>query len=615
MQKRKISIILSLIGRTELLINEFARIVQELQSLKESYEVIIVSDGPHWQSLPMYQMLFTILPNTICVISENEMHLPAVLYNRGIRKATGKYLLFCNLHTEKIEYRIKLFNDWIENNGDTKDLLYIRSNNASIFPSDQNRYGFLQNENFYSLDDIFIKKDRISQIGLFNESPILQEHFDREFLIRASRNLNFTEIGLIQRNSKSNNEFIFRYNIPLNIIKRYIARCGISTLKGMSISAIDQSFVNDLKEDDYKKIKNYFTVVPQLDVPYTKKYKILILGGYWDFHHIQICFLNYLEHLAGKGFSTYYTAFEFSSTPEDIDGNDLVIFTRCRSDNMLSLINYCIKKNIPTIYMIDDNWMTIANDYPTKDSIFVPENPAYENFLEAVSKCKTTWVFTEKIIEDLDGYANHFTKFKISIEPNVFRTDNIRPKTNVLYVGFSGSLRYDDSAFRALARIANKHKNVCVILVGYLSPVQEKLFRNKENVIRAGFMSYPIYSKFMSKLNPDLLIAPLKDTRTDASKCCNKYIESAIVHAACVYSKVEPYTQVIKDGINGFFVENEDENSWFQKLDLILSDLPKLRKVQDTAYKDIITHYTVQSLIPDFTKKINSIVEDDYYND
>lgn len=612
MAGKRLSIVVNLIGRMEKGINGFNGIVEELKRLSEGdWEIVFVVDGIQWTSLPLYQMLFSLFPDSKYVVNEKECHLPAVLYNKGVESAAGEYITFFNLYTRETKKRIDMFLDFIDKNGNEDNLLYLRSDHDSpVFPSDQNRYGFLQIKNYYLLDDCFIRKECIDKLGKFNESPILQNEYDREFLLRASMYVSFVEIGNIFARTEKKIIYKEYMKVPNDITKRYLVRCNRPAFPNTTDEEINQDFVNDLNSSDYRKIAKYCKVLPQCNLPYHNKYKILILGGYWEYHHNQICFLDYLENLVGKGFATYYTAFDFSANEEDMDGNDLVIFTRCRSDRMLELIDYCRKKEIATIYMIDDNWMSIAKDYPAQGAIFVPGNPNYDNFIDAIGKCRTTWLFSDKLMEDLDGYARDFTKFRISVEPRIFETENRREKSDMLYIGFAGSLRWDDTAFRALARVANKYKNIKVVLVGNISPEQERLFRNQESIIKFGFMSYFMYARCVSELSPDLLIAPLSFTRTDASKCYNKYIESGIVQAACLYSKVEPYTQVVTEGVNGFFVDDEDENTWFSKLEEIVKDIPKLRNVQENVYRDIIENHTVEAVLVEFVEKIISVVEE-----
>lgn len=157
-------------------------------------------------------------------------------------------------------------------------------------------------------------------------------------------------------------------------------------------------------------------------------------------------------------------------------------------------------------------------------------------------------------------------------------------------------------------------KNVRVILVGNLNDSQEQLFKNLD-VIRINFTSYAHYAKIMGTLQPDLLIAPLQDTRTAQSKCYNKYVESGVIGATCIYSNSKPYSDVIIEGVNGYLIQNETEDSWYQKISDVLGDVLSLRNVQKTAQKDIMEHHTVDTMIDMFTEKICSIIEGEPVDD
>ena len=346
------------------------------------------------------------------------------------------------------------------------------------------------------------------------------------------------------------------------------------------------------------------------NAPFQTRFKILILGGYWEYHHNQVCFFNYFERLYGQGFATYRSVFEYHVPANLLLEYDLVIFSRCRSNNMITLLHFCQEYDIPTMYMIDDNWLTLAKDHPKEGGIFVPGNPNYDNFIEALGLCKATWLFSDLLREDVLPFTRCVQKFKISVDPHVFEVSNPRKRDdNMLYVGFSGSLRYDDAAFRALARYARRHSNVIIVLIGDLSPTQRLLFKNV-NTIRLAFQNYDRYAKNISYLRPDVLVAPLGNTRTNQSKCYNKYIESGVIGAVGIYSKIKPYTDIVEDDKNGYYVNEDTAEGWYKKLEEVLSDIPKLRAIQYAVQRDVLEYHTVDVLLIPFVEKITTIIRE-----
>lgn len=402
------------------------------------------------------------------------------------------------------------------------------------------------------------------------------------------------------------------YNFSKDIIERYINHNTNIHVDENEQLENDKNFFEDINSDYLQRmIKNTYN--KEIKSKYDKRYKITVLGGYWEYHHNQVVFFNYFQKLFGQGFCTYKTIFDFLATIDDIRDSDLVIFTRCRSENIGQLIDYCNDNKIATMYMIDDNWISIARDYPDLyGNLFVEGNPNYDNFISAIKKCKTTLVYNDLIGEDIIPYANHITKFYISIEPKFFEVEKKRVrKDEEIYVGFAGSLRWQDEPFKALARIAKKYNYVTVFFMGVLSEQQKEYFKDTK-FIEIPFCNYSTYAKNISQLNPDLILAPLVNNRTNKSKCYNKYVEMGIVSAACIYSEQLPYTEVVKDNINGFYVSGETEQDWYSRLNEIVCDINLLRSVQGNAHEDVINNHTVDVLLDKFANMITNVIEEDF---
>lgn len=613
----KLSVVLALFGQYENLVDEFDKKIKELQKLDKHTEIIIVSDGPEWTYSPLYQMLPIYIKGIKLEVMDKETHLPAKLYNEGLKKVTSEYVVFSYLQGFEINKLVELFyNKDIEHKENVLCIRNVYENILGIFPSNQNRYGFLQIDKFYMLDEIFVKTVIFKKMNGFNTTSLLQKDFEREAMLRLSKTMDFEEIGIIERKIVDLNKYPFKKVIcnKKDLIDRYIIRNSRPAFQYDSFNEINQNFANDLNDQDERLFFKLTGKKTNSNLRYNKKYKIMVLGGFWEYHHNQICFFNYFENMVGQGFCTYNTKFEYNVSENELADYDLVIFTRCRSDNTVKLIEFCNKNKIATMYMIDDNWITIAKDLPNQGSIFVQGNPNYDNFIKAIESCKTTWLFSDILAKDIEPYVEHIVKFSISIEPKLFKTTCVNDDEKMIKIGFSGSLRSEDTAFKALSKLAKEKKNVSIVLIGIVSESQRKLFEDS-NIEEVGFTSYGVYAKNISKIRPDLLIAPLSTTRTEMSKCYNKYVESSIVHAACLFSKTEPYIQVVEDRINGYFVEEDTENGWYKKLKNIVEDVENLRLVQNNAFNDVMKNYTVEAILPQFIKNIEEVIEKEYKND
>lgn len=613
-QQKKLSVVVGLFGRYEQLVNQLDELVNELKALPKEIEKIIVADGPQWSYSPLYQLMDVIVSNVKIVTIEEETHLPAKVFRIGLENSLGEYILFHHLMCGKISDNVHTFLNYKDES--KKEVLYIKNTNygeVQIEPPLENLYGYLLSSRIVSLNDVIVRKDVIENIEVLNTSIILQKDFDRLLMIKLAQHYIFEIIGADYHTIYSLKQYPFNkhYNFSRDIVERYINyNTNIHVEMNENLENND-SFIKDINSDYLNRFPDVSNNM-KIKCKYDKKYKITILGGYWEYHHNQVVFFNYFQRLSGQGFCTYKTLFDFLTTIDDIRDSDLVIFTRCRSENIIHLIDYCNENKIATMYMIDDNWISIAKDYPDLyGNLFVEGNPNYDNFIMAIKKCKTTLVYSDLIKEDIMPYAKHITKFYISIEPKFFEVKDKRVKNNKeIYVGFAGSLRWQDEPFKALSKIAKKYKQVKVFFMGVLSKEQKEYFQEID-FIEIPFSNYSTYAKNISELNPDLILAPLVNNRTNKSKCYNKYVEMGVVSAVCIYSKQQPYTEVVEDNINGFYVRGGTERDWYERLEEIVCDVDLLRSAQKNAYEDVINNHTVNVLLNRFADMITNVIEED----
>ena len=617
-----LTVVLGLFGRYEKLTNKLHESIENLRKVSKGIQLIVVADGNHWTTIPLVQMLPIYFKDYELVVIEEPTHLPAVLFNFGAEKIRNDYGTFLWIGCGDEDKKINKFVDYLGNNKNDFEVCYLRRENPGrlpFYPNSQLRYGWLQSERLYLPDEVCIKIEAFKSMQGFNPSPLLQKDFDREFALRLSLHYNFVEANTYYGETCNfdNYPFAVYYNISKNLIDRYITRCSMPLLTSNSREDIIDSFLSDIPDED----RNRICRVAGIDyhenkiTKYSTRFKISILGGYWEYHHQQMAFFNYFEHIAGQGFATFKTHLEYFARPEDIADSDLVIFTRCRNANTLKIIDYCEKRNIPTIYMIDDNWIVAGKDYPELfGNMFLPGKQDYEIFIECIKKCTYTWIYSEVLEEDIRPYAKNIIRFKISIDPDFYKTKYTKDRENTLLIGYSGTPRWTDSPFQALARISSERRDIKILIFGELMPEQEALFKGAD-IIKIGFMPYPLYCRKIAELSPDLLLAPLALNRSCQSKCYNKYVESAACGAVCIFTKTKPYIDVIEDRENGFLIEGDSTDEWYRKINEVISDIPLLRKAQQYAVNDVMSHYTVEILLDEFVVTLQKCIKESNNHD
>jgi len=268
-------------------------------------------------------------------------------------------------------------------------------------------------------------------------------------------------------------------------------------------------------------------------------------------------------------------------------------------------------EGIATLYMLDDNWLTIAEDMPEiYGHLFSKGNPQFDTFIEAIPKCKAVITYNHKLMTDITKHNKNVVLCPLNINLD-FYSSTAKASLHVeneIIIGYAGSLRHDDIAFKALANIARTHDNIKVLLFGSVSVEQIQLF-NGLNTIILNYMPYPMYCKAIMEVAPDILLAPLINNKTSESKCPNKYLEAGATNSAGVYTNISPYNTVVKDGYNGLLVDNYTVEAWEEKILLLVNSNELLTSIKRNCHEDVKRHYSTDIHLIEFCQMITNIIK------
>lgn len=101
----------------------------------------------------------------------------------------------------------------------------------------------------------------------------------------------------------------------------------------------------------------------------------------------------------------------------------------------------------------------------------------------------------------------------------------------------------------------------------------------------------------------DIGISPLEDTPFTRCKYFNKYLEYTLSGIVGIYSKVEPYTYVVKDGWNGFLAENTKE-SWKKQIFRVIEDALLRHSCARNAQSHVIENFNEKSIMKRYLNEI-----------
>ena len=98
--------------------------------------------------------------------------------------------------------------------------------------------------------------------------------------------------------------------------------------------------------------------------------------------------------------------------------------------------------------------------------------------------------------------------------------------------------------------------------------------------------SYEEYQKLVNNGNFAIGLAPGRTTRFFACKYYNKFLEYSAIGAVGVYTRYEPFTQIVEDRTNGMLCENTEEG-WYWAIKTLIDDPDLLLSCAQSA-RDIL---------------------------
>jgi len=156
----------------------------------------------------------------------------------------------------------------------------------------------------------------------------------------------------------------------------------------------------------------------------------------------------------------------------------------------------------------------------------------------------------------------------------------------------------------ALLRILKEHKNVEVLF--HMGGLPEKWMSGPRFRAFHKWFTINRYPQGFVKYNFDIGIAPLRDTDFNRAKSNLKFLEFGATHTPVVASCVEPYKEVIQDGINGFLASEPEE--WYERLDYLIRNEKARKKMGERAYKFVKKKYNIHRATKKYIKALRKFL-------
>lgn len=325
---------------------------------------------------------------------------------------------------------------------------------------------------------------------------------------------------------------------------------------------------------------------------------------------------NILEYISKE---TEEVKFVFKKTYEvkskDIIESDIIVCVRGASDSDKNIINLSRIYNRLIIYYLDDDLLNIPKY--ASCSPFYENKHIRENMIEIMKKSDILWTSNNNIKKKYGLYFNRSYVIDIPITIEKKKKKEFADNNKLIKVCFAGSMDhvhlFDEMLSPVINNLSEKYIDKVEIYIVGINP--KKLNRTPNIKIIEYFDNIEDYYDFVKKNKFDIGLAPLKETDFNSCKYYNKFLDYTSKGIVGVYSDVEPYKVIVKNGVNGMLSENKI-NSWEKMLEkLILSD--ELRNIlYENAVKCIQEKFSYEFIalktleyIPEIRNKMGKKIE------
>ena len=279
----------------------------------------------------------------------------------------------------------------------------------------------------------------------------------------------------------------------------------------------------------------------------------------------------------------YYVAYQIGKIGSNIGK---IIITYCDDD----LLN--IKKSFHDLRWRKQSLVRLLN---ISDVFYSPNKRIIKKFNVFIKKGKSFEFDTP-----IDKKDVTIRKFK----PEYFENNSVK----ILYAAsLAHKVFFDKYISPILERLVQKYeKCVSFTFIGVEPQIDPEIVE-KGNFNFYSSMPLAEYRRFVNSGKYDIGLAPLEISEFTKCKYFNKYLEYSMAGIMGIYTKTEPYTNIIVDGINGILVENTPDK-WLNGLCRIIDDATLRTKIISNAQNHIIQKFDPDILCKKFEHEIQESI-------
>ena len=239
----------------------------------------------------------------------------------------------------------------------------------------------------------------------------------------------------------------------------------------------------------------------------------------------------------------------------DIEWCDILICVRGFWIRSLRLAQAAKEHGRLVMYFLDDDLLGIPREVPSGE--YLRTKTVRKTILEILALADALWCVNERLAEKMKRWHTGKTIMgKVPAEP-LCEVNEESDRLRILYAGSTDHRAIvDQYLLPALEQVHAQWGNR--VLIDIIGPQISRDYSFVRSL--KYFDNYECYEDHLAKTGYHIGLAPILTSEFYACKYFNKFIEYSRFGIAGIYTRSEPYTQIVDDEKNGFLCENTVED-------------------------------------------------------
>ena len=234
-------------------------------------------------------------------------------------------------------------------------------------------------------------------------------------------------------------------------------------------------------------------------------------------------------------------------------------------DSYNDIIKLARKEGKPVVFDLDDLLFYLPEDHPDRQ-IAVYYGPSLLPMFQALMEADLVIVSTLKLRDVLADYNDNVVVLPNYFDDNLWRLAPPVLKNSsreMLTIGYVGTYTHKPDVEYItpvlLDLIKRYPQKILLNFWGLQPPAQLESLPQVKRIPWYSPRSYKDYTEFFQTQSVDIFIAPLVDNLFNRCKSPIKFFEYSALGAPGVFSRLDPYADVITHGHNGLLASSLDE--------------------------------------------------------